>query len=445
MAYGLLETGFEPKTFEVIQEEITADLQTALGLSVVTGALAKVRDIFAEREASLWELGETIYHAFDPDGATGDSLDIICEISGTLRNVATHSTVTLTLTGTAATVVSSGSRVATTSTAAQFETIADATLVAASAWANGGTYVIGDIVKNASRIYICITSGTAGAIGPTTTSSDFTDGSVHWRFVGAGTALITAAAQAVNTGPTVAAAFDIVTIVTPVGGWSGVMNLLDADEGTDIETHAALRIRRAAEVDAAGASVPEAIKQRILEVADVTFCQVFYNDSDLEDANGIPPHAVQVLVRGGTTQDIVDTLFVSCIAAGIGTYGTVTGTSTDSEGVAQTISFSRPTEEEIYIDLEIDYIADRVATDYQDQIKLAIVTAGDLYVTGEDVVASAISAVVHSIRGIKKVRVCNIDVNPGPGTDTDIVISLLQLAVFDTSRITISDADAVSL
>lgn len=437
MAYGLLSTGFVPKTFDVIYAEIEADLKLALGLSVVTGALAKVAAIFAERETRLWELAEAIYHSQDPTGATGDALDAVCEITGTLRKLATRSLVDLYLTGTAATSITDGSRVATLSTAAEFETLTTALLALATAWAISTAYVVGDVRSNATRIYICTTAGTsAGAGGPTTTAGAITDNTVVWRYIGEGLAFASVSAQAVLTGPTVAVASDVTSIVTPVGGWSSVRNLLDAVEGTNIESDADLRERRAEEVDSTGNGPPEAIKQDLSALAGVTFVQIFYNDTDVTDADGIPPHSTEPLVIGGVNQDIWDQLRLS-IGSGLGTHGTEVGTSTDSEGVAHTFRFSRPDEEPIYIDLEIQYVAAKVAVDWETQVKLAIATAGDDYETGMDVVASAVSALAHTIRGVKKVTVCDIGLAANPAASADLVMTSRQLATFDTSRITI--------
>jgi uncharacterized phage protein gp47/JayE len=443
--YGLTAEGFFPKTFDVIQAEIDADLRNALGLSVVTGVLAKLRDIFAERETKLWELAEAVYHAWDPSAATGDMLDALCELTRTLREEATRSLVELHLTGTPATVVTAGSRAATLSTAAQFETLADATIAAAVAWVTATVYAVGDIVYNDDRIYYCITAGTSDT-GPFTEDEDITDGTAHWRFLGDGTGYVVVDSQAVETGPTEAISGDITTIVTPVGGWTDVINLLDADVGTDVETDGDLRIRRLDEVDAQGLGVPEAIRRVLLLVDDVTFVQVFYNDTDDDDTSlgvTLPPHSVMALVRGGANQDLWDALR-TCVGAGIQTFGDTSGSSVDSEGVSHGFSFQRPDEVEIYIDLEVDYIAADVPSDYQTQMKSKIVTWGDARKTGYDVVASAVSAQVFKVDGIHKVRVCDIGTAANPSSAADISIGALQLAVFDTSRITIVDADAVT-
>ena len=112
--YGLTDDGLVIKTAEVIREEINEDMREAFGQDFKlsdSSAAGKLVGIIAERYGILWELAETINSDQDPDAATGTGLDAVCALTGTLRNPATRSTVTETLTGTVGTVVGSGSLV----------------------------------------------------------------------------------------------------------------------------------------------------------------------------------------------------------------------------------------------------------------------------------------------------------------------------------------------
>lgn len=58
------------------------------------------------------------------------------------------------------------------------------------AWAISTAYTLGQIRTNGGNVYECITAGTsAGSGGPTTTASDITDGTVHWRYLSASVAV----------------------------------------------------------------------------------------------------------------------------------------------------------------------------------------------------------------------------------------------------------------
>jgi uncharacterized phage protein gp47/JayE len=444
MAYGLTPTGFVPKTFEIVDEEIKDSLRGAFGESIPLhskSVFGQIATIMAALYAELWELQEDINASQDPDAAVDAALQALSALTGTIIEPATKSTVTLTLTGTNGTVVNVGSRAAN-GLDQEFELTEAATLANLTAWAGTTAYVVGDRRSNASRSYVCITSGTsAGAGGPTTTDADITDGTVHWRYMGEGTAVDDATAQSTINGPVVAVSGDITQIVTSVGGWQSVINLLDADTGSDVESNEELRVRREFELAAVGSSPPDAIRAAILQLDGVVSCTVFFNNTDVTDADGVPPHSVECLVRGGVTQEIIDTIFAN-VAAGIGTHGAgpgeVNGTAVDSEGISHAINFSRPDEIEIYVDVVgLIYDADLFPTDGQDQIKLKIVEWGDAQSTGKNAVSSGILAQVFKVTGVLEAGLPEIGTAAAPTLTTTIAISRRELAVYDTSRITI--------
>jgi len=403
--YGVTSTGLAIKTTPIVREDIRAELRGLWGAS------------------------------FD----LGDRSPVV--LTGTLRPEATRSTVTLTLTGTATTVVPALSRAKTLSTDETFETTADGTLVALTAWANTTAYVAGDRRSNSSRSYVCITAGTsAGSGGPATTSADITDGTVHWRYMGEGAAAVDVAARAEDTGPTVATSGDLTVIDTPVSGWSSVINLLDADLGRDVATDAEARALGEADLARPGATTPDAIRETLLAVADVESVTVFYNATDVTDVDGVPPHAVECMVRGGDDQDIWDALLTSCIAAGIASHGTEAGTALDSEGVSHAVEFSRPEEVLIWTITTLTkkaYSASDAASypiDGDAQVVAAQVAFGDAQLGGKNAVASQIGAQAFSVAGVFDVTQTLIGLSNPPVASTTIAISSRQLAVFDTSR-----------
>jgi len=446
MPYGLTTDGFVTKTIEVIREEINDSLRSLFGTSIDLSdgsALGQFVGIFAEREALVWELAEQCVSSQDPDAASGTFLDALCALTGTTREPATHSTLAvadggLLLMGTVATLIPSGSRCEVGSTGAEFETTADATLIACTAWAGSTAYTLNQVRTNASRIYIVITAGTsAGAGGPTTTASDITDGTVHWKYLSEGAGVIAAPARAVETGPIVALAGDLTTITTPISGWLGAYNIFDADLGTDVETDEDLRLRREEELAAAGTATVDGITSALLDVDDVTAVRLFVNNTDTTDADGVPPHAIEALVQGGTNQDIFDALLAN-VAAGIATHGTTSGTAIDSTGVSHAMEFSRPTEIPIYIDIFVTKDASTYPSDGDTQIKEMIVAWGDAQSAGKDVVASAISAQAFRVTGVLDVTLVEIGTASNPTTSTTIAITLRQLATYDTGRITVT-------
>lgn len=450
--YGLSTEGFLGKTIEVIRDEIGVALQQAFGPSILLhdqSVLGQIVGIIAERLGLLWELAEVVYSSQDPDAASGAALEQICMLTGTLRPPATYSAVDLVLTGTATTSVPALSKVKTSAPEHEFQTDTTVVLAAVTAWAGATAYVVGDRRHSSGNVYQCITAGTSHpTTGPSTTGSDITDGTAHWTYLGAGTAAVDVTASATSTGPVTALARDLTNIVNPVVGWDGVINLLDATLGRDIATDAELRLLRSQELATGGSSPIDALKAELLNVLDVVSADVFQNNTDFTDADGIPPHSVEALVRGPVSptaafdQSIFDTLLAG-VAAGIRTHGSVVGTAIDDSGTAHTMKFTRPTEVPIYVDVVLVKDPALYPVDGDTQVKTAITDWGDAQSTGKNAVSSALVAQIFQIPGVLEVTQCYIGTSPSPVSSATIQISLRQLATYDTSRITVTSSDGV--
>jgi uncharacterized phage protein gp47/JayE len=444
--FGLTLTGLVPMTLPDIIEDLQARVWDRLGTTLdlsdrsLEGQLIR---IIAERLALLWELLEQVSISIDPDKATAALLDALCLLTGTFRDGPTASVVILTLTGDPATLVpsGSGSRVPTLT---QFNTNADATLVALAAWTITTAYSIGDRRTNVTNAYVVTTAGTsAGAGGPSTTDEVIPDGTVVWRFMGVGTAAVDAEAVATETGPLIANSGTVTEIVTPVGGWDGVINLLDAVVGNDQMTDAELRVAREIELARPGTSTQNAIRAALLDVDGVTAVTVFMNVTDAVDVDGLPPHSVEALVQGGDDQDIWDALLAN-VAAGIQTFGTEVGIAVDDSNVDQTMRFTRPTE--IAINVRIDLIKDPAIypADGDDQVRAAVVAFGNGQKTGKNAVASSIGAQAFEVVGLLDVTLTFIAINPAvPVVSTTIQIALRELATYDTSNIIVNAINGV--
>lgn len=442
--YGLTAEGFVIKPLEVSKSELEADLKTAFGSSINLSArsgFGQFVGLMSEREALLWELAQLVHSSMDPDAALDESLDAVSAITGTFREGATHSTDVLTCLGTAGTALSAGRIVSVVTVGTKFTTLVDATITALVAWLATTAYVVGQRVTNSGKAYQCITAGTsAGSGGPTTTASNITDNTVHWKYLGSSTAAIDVACQSVETGAQVALSGTLTVIETPVGGWASALNLLDATPGRDVESNADLRQRRADEVSGEGNATIEAIKRGVLQVPDVTACVVFQNTTLVTDADGVPGKAVEVLVLGGADAAIRAAIFAE-VGDGIETYGSTSGTVTDSSGNLQTIKFSRPTEVPIYCIADVIKVAADYPGDGDTQVKKAIVDRGDLYPIGQDVYARALGRDVFGVFGVLNLTTLKIGIAPTPTLETTIVITNRQLATFDTSRVTVNTSD----
>lgn len=448
MSFGLTDDGLLIPTQAEIRQRLDDAVHATFGASIDTGdksIFGQFNGILAEQLHKLWEQLEAVNASQNPDKATLAQLDAICTLTGTFRPAASFSTVTLTLTGTPTTLIAAGSKAKTESTEKNFATIANATTVATDAWVALTAYVVGDRVTNASNVYYCSTAGTsAGSGGPVQTDRDpvsVADGSAAWVWLGAGTSDIDVIALAEVTGVVTGVAYDINQIETAVFGWDGVVNLLDATEGRDEAKDGELRLLREQELSQGGNGTIDALRAEVLTVEGVTAATVFVNNTDTTDSDGVPAHSVEVMVRGGDDQEIWDALLAG-VAAGVNTYGGEIGTSTDDEGTVHVMAFSRPDEINIYVGVTLTYDEDEYPEDGDDQVIAAIVAFGDRQITGKNVVASSLVAQVFTIAGVLDASVL-MRISFPPIASTTITINLRELAVFDTSRVTVSSSSAV--
>lgn len=245
--------------------------------------------------------------------------------------------------------------------------------------------------------------------------------------------------EAEDTGQVQAPAGTLTVIETPVGGWVAITNPGDAVLGRDVETNTALRLRRASSLQIAGAGTLEAIRATVAQETGVLAAFAFENTGDVVDGDGLPPHSFEVVVDGGSDQDIVDTIWLTK-PAGIQTFGSSSGVATDSQGDPHTIFFSRPTLIEEFMDVDYERYDEEVfPTDGEAQIAAAVLAFGQALGIGQDILIDRFEATaVLATTGVAETQVKIEDVFP-PTNDENIPISKRERAVFDASRIRVID------
>lgn len=501
IVYGFTPTGFLAKPLSQIATEIDAGLQTILGKSAGTNpdgtipidtAAGQMKIWLVDREAGFWDLLQAAVAQFDPNAATGAGQDAVCSITGTVREPAQFSSVVSTCTGTPNTILAIG-RVSTVSTTATRWDSAIAlnlldpnypssTIAAVAAWAQSNVYAAGARVTANGNVYQCTIGGTSlgSGTGPagTTPGVPITDNSVTWVFVGIGTGAVDVKFVAEIAGAFGAVPNALNQIATPVQGWSSINNLVGATVGQAQEIDSALRVRRDAELAATGNAVVNAIRSRLLLLNQnstdplhlpILACTPFHNDTDLTDANNVPPHAVEVLVlyagadNPTTNQDIANAVFAS-VGAGIATTGNQTATVVDSQGNNQTVKWSKPTQVPVYATLVVGYDPTKWPTIGTAALVTAasvsaVMTFGLQSLIGQSVRSQPIGASVTDgpsqtsvagaavypapagskpAPGIVEVSSVFIGTAPSPGSSATIALTSRQIAVFDPSRIVIT-------
>lgn len=373
MPFGLTDDGFVIKTLADIKTEIENELKNALGPELNTSAtsvMGQLVAIFASKAQEIWELSQAVYNSQDPDLAAGEALDALGALTGTIRLPATNSTVTATINLDNGTTVPAGS--------------------------------VASVSGNATARFIT-------DVDVTNSSGSTDDFSV--------------AMTAESTGIVVANSGTLTVIETPISGWNSITNAVDAELGTAIESDNAYRIRRDEELRVAGNASIEAIKADVLSVDDVTFVNMFENITLAVDGNGLPGKSFETLVLGGVDLDVATAIFESK-AAGIETFGSSSEVVTDTGGNNHTIEFSRPTEIDLFVGVDITVDSGVFPGTGEQDIKDAIKAFADANFTiGDDIIASQFCTPVFSVAGVEDLTATRIydgdTLGPETLTETD--------------------------
>lgn len=273
--------------------------------------------------------------------ARGVNVDKIIEPLGTKRRPAEKSKATLTVYGTAGANILAGSQVRSAQVQTAFATLALAVIPAAPAavwvievaegFAPGVTFtltinalppyvkVAGALDKAADiRDYFVaqvdaftqLGARSGGSTSGRAAAALFEDGlgAFNLTFVNTGppctfkyTAL-RVGAEAVAFGPVLGQAVTLRQILTPITGWQGVFNEIDASVGANAELDAPLKARHRNEIQAVGGSNTRAIRARVLRFGGASYCRVVPNPTDVV-VDGLKPHSIRVIVEYGTVND----------------------------------------------------------------------------------------------------------------------------------------------
>lgn len=487
MAYGLSAQGFRRKRTADIKTEIENTLRATLGQNInllPQSVLSLFIGTFADREGALWELAESVYNALDPDSAEGVSLDKVCALSGITRLPAKASRViSVHLFGDVGASIPSGtafsvagspeSRFLTTSGVSleagqdEIQTIDFSSIPTTGSFSLRYNDIVTDTITPAnSAADIQALLREIPYLSEVVVSGDFTDGFVI-NFQGADgkinhplllvvddtlkdsddeevTILVVETqagipqgvvdVEASAMGPVFAPAYSLTEIENPVPGLDRILNLQKEVIGRFIETDGELRLRRVASLQRAGSSTVAAIRARLLEVQEVSEVIIFENVTDEIDGDGLDPHSFNTFVQGGDEQEIANALWLNK-PAGIKTIGEIVKTVIDSQGVNQTIRFSRPVEVEIFINIEVTRDSSPTSlwpSSGADLVRAALAAYVNSLTIGDDVIVYP--KLISSINAIPGIEDLEIGISKGPGipalgSDDNIEIAINEIAL----------------
>lgn len=133
----------------------------------------------------------------------------------------------------------------------------------------------------------------------------------------------------------------ITKMVTGVNGMTAVNNAIKYSPGRQAETDSQIRERYAASIAIRGSGTIGRICASLLSDVDgCDYAEGYENPTDATDAEGRPPHSIEIVVRGGDDTAVAETIWTGK-AAGIRSYGQHYAYINDSQGVQQYVQFSR--------------------------------------------------------------------------------------------------------
>lgn len=235
-----------------------------------------------------------VYNSFSPATAQGNSLSSNVKLNGITRQIATRSTVTLTVVGVAGTAITNGA--------------------------------VQDAARNKWNLPALVNIPSAGQASVTATCA--------------------------TPGAIAAAPGTLTSIITPQLGWQSATNPTAAILGAPVETDAALRQRQAISVAQPSQSTLAAILGAVAAVPGVTRYTAYENLTGAVDANGLPPNAVAVVAEGGDALSIA-TAIATRKTVGTPTAGSVSEVVQDAYGIPRTIKFSPVASQRLTVALSV--------------------------------------------------------------------------------------------
>lgn len=408
--YGVTSQGFVPKPTAVILSEIEADELAKVDPELDTAPeepVGQFNGIMANRFGELWAMLQTLANAMNPDAAEGFLLDNVSAITGCLRLPVKPSYV-----------------FALCALQAAHSPYLAGTLVA---HVNGHPETK---FQNALDVVITV------------------DGISSQLFISQ------------EDGPIEAPALTLNVIDTPVTGWTGINNTLDATLGHLEEDDPNLRIRREQELAAAGSGTDDSIRSDLMQVPGVKAVRVIDPGPVPDPVTNTPAHSFQCVVFDGITPAAQDAQIGQVIwddkPTGINPVGTTRVDVVDSQGTPQTVFFTRPTAKPVYLAYTVTF-ATGLSTPDQTAAILALKQAAVNLSQGFDRLdvalpentpgilnpGSELFALVYrslglQINGIVDVPQLALDFTAFPTALVNLTCPPIQILTLDTSRITVN-------
>lgn len=289
---GVTEQGFTVKTAAEITADFDAKFVGTFGSQFDTSAESpdgQLIGVVAKLLEDVWQQAEGAYNAYSPSNAYGVGLDKVAEINGITRITNLPTSVAITFSGTAGTVVPAGYIVKTVD-GLEFATVAVAVIPA------------------------------------TVTAKCTTQGAIRIL------------------------ANEVHVLTTAIAGLTGATNLEPGITGIVREEDPAFRARRENSTISRGTSSIDAIYEGVKSL-NLPYIAIVENTTSAT-VDGVPANSFLVVVEGGTPAEVSQVIYDNK-PQGITSYGSIVTVINDSKGYPHNIGISRPTPIDISVTTSI--------------------------------------------------------------------------------------------
>lgn len=374
---GVTEQGFTVKSAAEITADLDAKFVGTFGSQFDTSAESpdgQLIGVVAKLLEDVWQQAEGAYNAYSPSNAYGVGLDKVAEINGITRITNLPTSVAITFSGTAGTVVPAGYIVKTVD-GLEFATVAVAVIPA---------------IVTAK----CTTQGAIKIL-----------------------------------------ANEVHVLTTAIAGLTSATNLEPGITGIVREEDPAFRARRENSTISRGTSSIDAIYEGVKSL-NLPYIAIIENTTSAT-VDGVPANSFLVVVEGGTPAEVSQVIYDNK-PQGITSYGSIVTVVNDSKGYPHNIGISRPTPIDISVttsitnlpgaSLDSATLVKAAIVDYVNNLNIS----EDVYWS---YFFSAILEVVPNIK-INSLQI-KFTVGGTFGT-TDLVITPQQRARTDASKVVVS-------
>lgn len=419
--YGVTPTGFVAKRLDQILDDMHTRLSAAWGVNTRQNPNTLINHLLtnnADAIAELWEVLQAVYHSHYVNSAEGLSLDNAVQYAGVTRNAAAASLYNILCTGSDGTEIPAGTTIASSTNPPTELTNPNLGTITRSKF-NTATIRITNFDNNPLRVSIngnvysyTPESGEARdvaieGLAEQITDPDFTVTAdtenlfvvIEAKDETSSNVLVLSSnltTEDVGSVITFATTEDgdiylpvgvINKIVKSVPGLNAVRNVGSYIAGNADENDPQLRGSYEEKIYNLSDTMIDSIRAAILlNVQGAKAVSGYENNGDTTDADGRPPHSVEIIVEGGADAEIARWIFQKK-AGGINTFGTQEVSVLDSNGDNITIRFNRPELKKIWIKVEYTAITGvDLPTDFVDITKNIILEKIESLGAGETLV-----------------------------------------------------------